>query len=110
MSKNMGSRKTKQAPWKIPITRAQRKRDFFRSEDTASRSSLPASRDTTRVTAEARDRERQSSTSRGCRKMLTAATEKLPSAPTRIRSVEARRIMKSPSSAAGNAIFRYCLS
>lgn len=83
---------------------------FFRISEAFVLSFRPASRETRRVTEEARERVKQRMTSRGWRKILTAAMETAPKVPTMIKSAEARRIMKRPSSAAGNAIFKYFLS
>ena len=89
---------------------AQRKTDFLKSPDTSPTSPAPALREASSVTAEAIDREKHSSTSRGCKKILTAATETAPKVPTMIRSAEAKRIMNILSIAAGMAIFKYRLS
>ena len=83
----------------MPRSRTQTVRDFFMMEEAAS---FPASS----AFLEASDLEKQRSTSLGWAKMLTAAIGKAPSVPTMMRSVEARRIMKSPSKAAGSAIFK----
>lgn len=80
--------------------------DFFMMEEAASFPASSAFLETRSVTEEASDLEKQRSTSLGWAKMLTAAIGKAPSVPTMMRSVEARRIMKSPSKAAGSAIFK----
>lgn len=84
--------------------------DFFRISEEFVLSFRPASRETRSVTEEARERVKQRITRRGCKKILTAAMETAPRVPTMIKSAEARRIIKSPSNAAGMAIFKYFLS
>ena len=89
---------------------AQRSSDFFITSEDLPVSPAPALLETRSVTEEASEREKQRRMSRGWRKMLTAAMDSAPKAPTMIRSVDARRIIKSPSNAAGSAILKYFLS
>lgn len=86
------------------------KSDFFKRPAAVFLSPRPASRETKSVTADARERLKQRTISRGWIKILTAAMETAPNVPTMIRSAEARRIMKRPSKAAGNAMLKYFLS
>jgi len=63
-----------------------------------------------KVTADAIDLATHKIIIRGCVKILTAAIAEVPSTPTIIKSALQSKIINTPSSAAGIAIFKYFLS
>ena len=80
------------------------------SSETPATSFAPAFLAVSSVTADAMDRAKQRGTMRGCAKMLTAAMDTAPSDPTIIKSAEARKLIKTHSTAAGSAMRKYFCS